>query len=589
MFRRLLAAVLCLAPSVAFAQSLPSPALNAPTFANQAQTRTNLGLGTIATQSASSIAVTGGTIDGATIGGTTPAAGKFSTINTTSAYQQNGLSILNMGTAAGNPVLAIGASAGAAMNFGTATFDVYVGYAAGQNSPGNLEATCVGVLSCQYLTAGTFTSAFGEHSLGYETGAAGNSLTCFGNDCMRNVVGAASSNAFGKSALAHGRPFYDVAIGTQSQEGNASAVFLTGTVTTGDVVSLTFTGTFTGSPTTVSYTAAGGNTLSTIASALASAFNAALGAQDFTATAVGPNIWFTWHGTGTTGNTIVITSGVTGSATEVVASTNGYAGSANNSLGYQSMSAHFQSSGSVSNNTFGNNTMQKLTTGNQNNCFGDSACQSLTTDTKTTAVGDSAGFSIAGGGSGDTCFGFRACYGMTTGGWNIVIGQNDQASGQNSVTTGNGNLSIGLNAAVASPTASYQMNIQGIIWGAGNTGSGTTISTGQIGVGVKAPSATFSVGDAAGSATQGTHIAIMQTTAPTVSNGTLDAKASDVAGTITLTAANPVVTFNKAFATTPHCVVSSPSGAAFTYAAATGTLTLTGGANTNTATYICLQ
>src|SRR5215472_4872449 len=39
-----------------------------------ATARTNLGLGTIATQSAASVAITGGTIDGTTIGGTTRAA-----------------------------------------------------------------------------------------------------------------------------------------------------------------------------------------------------------------------------------------------------------------------------------------------------------------------------------------------------------------------------------------------------------------------------------------------------------------------------------------------------------------------------------
>jgi hypothetical protein len=42
-----------------------------------ATARTSLGLGTIATQAANSVAITGGAIDGTTIGGTTPAAGTF--------------------------------------------------------------------------------------------------------------------------------------------------------------------------------------------------------------------------------------------------------------------------------------------------------------------------------------------------------------------------------------------------------------------------------------------------------------------------------------------------------------------------------
>jgi hypothetical protein len=42
--------------------------------------RTNLGLGTIATQDSSAVAITGGTIDGTTVGGTTAAAGTFTTL-----------------------------------------------------------------------------------------------------------------------------------------------------------------------------------------------------------------------------------------------------------------------------------------------------------------------------------------------------------------------------------------------------------------------------------------------------------------------------------------------------------------------------
>ena len=49
--------------------------------------RTNLGLGTIATQDANNVAITGGAIDGTTIGGTTPAAGTFTTLTANSTAQ----------------------------------------------------------------------------------------------------------------------------------------------------------------------------------------------------------------------------------------------------------------------------------------------------------------------------------------------------------------------------------------------------------------------------------------------------------------------------------------------------------------------
>jgi hypothetical protein len=57
-----------------------------------ADARTALGLGTIATQAANSVAITGGAIDGTTVGATTVAAGSFSTLNSSGATRLGGLS-----------------------------------------------------------------------------------------------------------------------------------------------------------------------------------------------------------------------------------------------------------------------------------------------------------------------------------------------------------------------------------------------------------------------------------------------------------------------------------------------------------------
>lgn len=59
----------------ALAQTFTVP----PVFTDASGTRTALGLGTMATQAASAVAITGGTING-TLGGTTPAAGTFTTV-----------------------------------------------------------------------------------------------------------------------------------------------------------------------------------------------------------------------------------------------------------------------------------------------------------------------------------------------------------------------------------------------------------------------------------------------------------------------------------------------------------------------------
>lgn len=79
--RRIIAAVAALAlPSLAWAQL--SPQMGAPTFTNPGQTRLNLGLGTIATQSAAAVAIAGGTIAGTPISGST---GAFSTLSASGA------------------------------------------------------------------------------------------------------------------------------------------------------------------------------------------------------------------------------------------------------------------------------------------------------------------------------------------------------------------------------------------------------------------------------------------------------------------------------------------------------------------------
>ena len=59
--------------------------------ADAAAQRTTLGLGTMATQAASSVAISGGTINGATVGQSTPAAGSFTTLTGTGSYTQTQL------------------------------------------------------------------------------------------------------------------------------------------------------------------------------------------------------------------------------------------------------------------------------------------------------------------------------------------------------------------------------------------------------------------------------------------------------------------------------------------------------------------
>jgi hypothetical protein len=77
------------------------------------------GLGTMSTQNASAVAITGGTINGTTIGGTTAAVGTFSTLNTANAVITGGtltnvtVSGTNIGTnASGNKTISTGTPTG---------------------------------------------------------------------------------------------------------------------------------------------------------------------------------------------------------------------------------------------------------------------------------------------------------------------------------------------------------------------------------------------------------------------------------------------------------------------------------------------
>lgn len=102
------------------------------------------------------------------------------------------------------------------------------------------------------------------------------------------------------------------------------------------------------------------------------------------------------------------------------------------------------------------------TTLNQDAVVGTSAIQSCVTCAKEAIVGTFAGL-------------------LMTGDANSILSFEDSTA-QGCITSGVENLEAGVDACVRSPTANGQMSLSNAILGANNTGTGSTLSTGAIGI-----------------------------------------------------------------------------------------------------------
>jgi hypothetical protein len=104
-----------------------------------------------------------------------------------------------------------------------------------------------------------------------------------------------------------------------------------------------------------------------------------------------------------------------------------------------------------------------------------------------TTVGYKSGYSFTTGSDYNTLLGYQAGYGITTGSNNIWIGTATSSAGVANLTTGSQNILIGNNISLPSATASGQLNIGNIIFGTGITSTGSTVSSGNIGIGTTTP------------------------------------------------------------------------------------------------------
>jgi hypothetical protein len=109
------------------------------------------------------------------------------------------------------------------------------------------------------------------------------------------------------------------------------------------------------------------------------------------------------------------------------------------------------------------------------------------------AVGYKSGFNFASGSDYNTLLGYQSGYNITTGSNNLILATATSSTSIANLTTGSQNILIGNNISLPSATASGQLNIGNILFGTGITGTGSTISSGLIGIGTTSPTTALQV------------------------------------------------------------------------------------------------
>jgi len=133
-------------------------------------------------------------------------------------------------------------------------------------------------------------------------------------------------------------------------------------------------------------------------------------------------------------------------------------------------------------------------------------------------------------GGNNTGVGYETGSNLSSGTHNILIGDNPSAAG--GITTGSYNIVIGTDLTIPTNTSSNQLDIGNLIFGTGLT-SGSTLSTGSVGIGVSSPSYNL---DVAGTihASSGLYGQTLQLNGSSSGHTTLSPGSTPTAHTVTL-------------------------------------------------------
>lgn len=144
--------------------------------------------------------------------------------------------------------------------------------------------------------------------------------------------------------------------------------------------------------------------------------------------------------------------------------------------------------------------LSAITNGQGNTAVGSGALSSLITASRNTAIGALAARVLQNTGTDNVIIGYQSANALSSGIGNVAIGaSNGTALG---LTSGGNNIAIGFNLALPSGTNNGQLNIGAILFGTGNSTTGTTPGVGKIGIGTTTPWGRLSISANSGDTNQ---------------------------------------------------------------------------------------